>query len=100
MGYEGPGRVRMDLTDPRDGWPGIDLAGYTMQDYYDHVAGPGNVTIEGAVEGWVSVKHSQGYYGANNCNTGGHYGGAGVPPGQLAADAADGVQRRASHLLQ
>ena len=60
-----------------------------MQDYYDHVAGPGNVTIEGSVEGWVSVKHSQGYYGADNCYTGGHYGGAGVPPGQLAADAAD-----------
>lgn len=88
-GHEGPGRVRMDLTDPRDGKPGIDLTGYTMQDYYDKVAGVGNVTIKGSVEGWVSVPHSQGYYGADNCQTGGHYGGAGVPPGQLAADAAD-----------
>ena len=89
LGYEGVGRVRMDLTDPVDGKPGINLAGYTLQDYYDHVAGAGNVTIQGSVQGWVSVKHSQGYYGADNCQTGSHYGGAGVPPGALAVDAAD-----------
>ena len=70
FGYEGVGRVRTDLTDPYDGQAGINLAGYTVQDYYDHVAGPGNVTVKGTVRGWVRVDHSEGYYGADNCNTG------------------------------
>jgi immune inhibitor A len=89
FGYEGAGRVRMDMVDPYDGQPGINLAGYTMQDYYDHVAGKGNVTITGTVEGWVTVDHSEGWYGANNCETGSHYGGYKVPVAQLVIDALD-----------
>jgi immune inhibitor A len=87
FGYEGVGRVRSDLTDPYDGKPGINLAGYTVQDYYDHVAGAGNVTITGSVKGWVRVGHSEGYYGADNCSTGVVYGGGPVPIGQLVVDA-------------
>ncbi len=89
FGYEGAGRTRFDLTDPDDGQPGINLAGYTVQDYYDNVAGDGNVYITGTVEGWVTVPHSEGYYGANNCATGSVYGGAGVPVAQLVIDAID-----------
>ncbi len=89
FGYEGAGRVRFDLTDPDDGQPGINLAGYTMQDYYDHVAGEGNVYITGTVEGWVTVPHSEGYYGADICETESHGGGAGVPVAQLVIDAIE-----------
>lgn len=88
FGYEGAGRVRMDLIDPRDGLPGINAAGNTVQDYYDNVAGDGNVYITGTVEGWVTVPHSEGYYGADICETGGHGGGAGVPVAQVIVDAA------------
>ena len=63
------------LTDPRDGLPGINLAGYTVQDYYDHVAGAGNVILDGDTYGWVTVDHPEAYYGADTCD-GSHYGGA------------------------
>lgn len=86
FGYEGAGRTRFDLTDPYDGLPGIDLSGYTVQDYYDNVAGDGNVYITGTVEGWVTVPHSEAYYGAPGT---GHDGGAGVPVAQLVIDAVD-----------
>lgn len=89
FGYEGAGRTRLDLTDPDDGLPGIDLTGYTVQDYYDNVAGEGNIVITGTVEGWVTVDHSEGYYGADNCEAGSHGGGAGVPVAQLVIDAVD-----------
>jgi len=88
FGYEGVGRTRYDLTDPVDGHPGINLAGYTVQDYYDHMAGVGNVVVTGTVEGWVTVPHSEGYYGANDCESGDD-GGAGVPVGQLVVDAIE-----------
>jgi immune inhibitor A len=88
FGYEGAGRARMDLTDPDDGQPGINLAGLTVQDYYDNVAGDGNVYITGTVEGWVTVPHSEGYYGADNCATGSSGGGAGHPVATLVVDAA------------
>jgi len=88
FGYQGVGRVRYDLTDPVDGRPGINLAEYTVQDYYDHVAGDGNVLVTGTVEGWVTVPHSEGYYGANNCESGDD-GGVGVPVAQLVVDALD-----------
>lgn len=87
FGYEGAGRARVDLTDPDDGLPGIDLAGLTVQDYYDNVAGDGNVYITGTVEGWVTVNHSEGYYGADNCATGGNHGGLGHFAADLVADA-------------
>jgi len=70
FGYKGAGRVRMDLRDPRDHKKGINLKGVTVQDYYDHIAGKGNVLIKGAVEGWVTVDHSEAYYGASPCNKG------------------------------
>ena len=87
FGYEGAGRARYDLTDPDDGQPGINLAGLTVQDYYDNVAGDGNVYITGTVEGWVTVNHSEGWYGADNCATGAHGGGAGHPVAELVVDA-------------
>jgi immune inhibitor A len=85
FGREGVGRVRMDLTDPVDGQPGINLTGYTVQDYFDQVAGPGNVTFSGKVVGWVTVDHSQGYYGAPSPFL--PDGGGDVPVAQLVADA-------------
>jgi immune inhibitor A len=87
FGYEGAGRARFDLVDPVDGQPGINLAGYTVQDYYDHVAGDGNVAITGTVVGWVTVDHSEGYYGADHCASGNHQGGAGHTAADLVADA-------------
>ncbi len=88
FGYDGVGRVRMDLTDPVDGNPGINLAGYTVQDYYDKVSGGvGNVTLDGSVNGWVTVDHSEGYYGAPNCENYSDDGGAGVAVPQLIVDA-------------
>lgn len=89
FGYEGAGRARYDMTDPVDGQPGVNLAGYTVQDYYDHIAGMGNVHITGTVEGWVTVPHSEGYYGADNCWTGSSGGGAGTPVAQLVVDAVE-----------
>jgi immune inhibitor A len=84
-GYAGVGRIRANergvepdedvLVDPRDGLDGINLAGYTVQDYYDHQAGEDNVTLYGDSYGWVTVDHPEAYYGADNCN-GSHYGGA------------------------
>ncbi|KPL79904.1 hypothetical protein ADN01_13355 [Levilinea saccharolytica] len=67
FGYKGAGRVRMDLIDPRDGKPGINLKGVTVQDYYDKVAGKGNVKLSGKVVGWIQSDHSEAFYGADNC---------------------------------
>lgn len=74
FGYKGAGRVRMDLIDPRDGKPGINLKGVTVQDYYDKVAGKGNVKLSGKVVGWIESDHSEAFYGADNC-AGSHAGG-------------------------
>ncbi|HNT74128.1 MAG TPA: immune inhibitor A [Anaerolineae bacterium] len=87
FGYEGAGRTRFELTDPDDGLPGINLTGYTMQDYYDNVAGEGNVYITGTVAGWVTVPHSEGYYGADVCSVGGHQGGVGYYAADMIVDA-------------
>ncbi len=89
FGYEGIGRVRNNLTDPHDGLPGINLAGYTVQDYYDHVAGDGNVYITGTIDGWITLDHSEAYYGANQCGNPNSIGGGvpGVPMGQAVVDA-------------
>jgi immune inhibitor A len=65
-------RVRLDLTDPEDHLPGINLAGLSMRNYYEEVsdgqvqfdAGPAGVTA------WVPVPHSEGYYGASECTDG------------------------------
>lgn len=87
FGYHGVGRIRTDLTDPVDSLPGINLTGYTVQDYYDHMAGKGAVTLSGSVQGWVKVPHSEAYYGASNCAAGISDGGGPVPLGQLAVDS-------------
>jgi immune inhibitor A len=96
FGYDGVGRIRMDLTDPRDGLAGINLAGYTVQDYYDHVAGAGNVALHGNTYGWVTVDHPEAYYGADSCD-GSHYGGAyesdGVTPVPVAKLVKDAVEK-------
>jgi immune inhibitor A len=88
FGYQGVGRVRYDLTDPVDGQPGINVAGRTVQDYYDNVAGKGNVTITGTIDGWVTVNHSEGYYGAPKCNGSDNDSGI-APVGQIVLDALD-----------
>jgi immune inhibitor A len=65
-------RLRMDLTDPADGLPGIDIAGRTMATYFEEVAG-GRVTFDGGSQGvqaWVQVPHSMAYYAANACING------------------------------
>ncbi len=95
-GYDGVGRVRTgDLVDPRDGLPGINLSGFTVQDYYDHIVGEGYVNLSGNTFGWVSVDHPEAYYGADSCS-GSHYGGAyespvgpEVPVAKLVKDAVE-----------
>jgi M6 family metalloprotease-like protein len=89
FGYAGIGRVRPDMTDPTDKKPGINLAGYTVQDYYDHMAGAGNVAFSGFVKGWVTVEHSEGYYGSPNCANLKSDGGGPVPVAQLVVDTVD-----------
>lgn len=89
FGHQGVGRVRSDLTDPTDGKAGINLNGYTVQDYYDHMAGAGNVELGGTVEGWVTVDHSEGYYGAPNCAKDWDDGGGPATLAQLVVDALD-----------
>ncbi|MFZ2447320.1 MAG: M6 family metalloprotease domain-containing protein [Syntrophobacteraceae bacterium] len=86
FGYEGAGRVRTDLVDPGDKLPGIDLAGYTVQDYFDHMAGKDNVLFHGQIEGWISVDHSEAYYGADLC-TARHDAGGPATPFHLVVDA-------------
>ena len=87
FGHQGVGRVRMDLMDPEDHLPGINLAGYTVQDYFDQMAGAGNVLLDGSVQGWVTVSHSEGYYGAQGCSGSPHDGAGPATQAQLVADA-------------
>jgi immune inhibitor A len=65
-------RVRLDLTDPEDGKPGIDVSGASMRNYYDEVSG-GKVKFDAGPKGiiaWIQVPHSEGYYAANACLAG------------------------------
>ena len=87
FGHEGVGRVRLDLVDPDDRLPGINLAGYTVQDYFDQMAGVGNVLLEGSAQGWVTIPHSEGYYGAQGCSSTQHDGAGPGSRVQLVADA-------------
>lgn len=89
FGYQGVGRVRLDLQDPNDHQPGINLNGYTVQDYFDHMAGTGNVKLEGTVDGWVTVDHSEGYYGAQGCSSSKHDGAGPGTRAQLVIDALE-----------
>ena len=89
FGYQGAGRVRLDLKDPDDKQPGINLNGYTVQDYFDHMAGTGNVVLDGSVEGWVTVDHSEGYYGAQGCSSSKHDEAGPGSRAQLVVDAVN-----------
>ena len=59
-------RVRTDLTGP-DGKPGFDLSGYTMKNMYEEMS-KGAYTVTGAATPWVTVPHSEAYYGASTCS--------------------------------
>ncbi len=92
VGYTGVGRIRMDLTDPRDDLPGINLAGFTAQDYFDQMAGSNNVRLDAAIEGWIELPHCEAMYGAPNYPAGTPDGGAiingaNVPVSRLVTDA-------------
>ncbi len=60
-------RVRTDLKDPRDGKPGIDIAGYTMKNMYEEMS-KGAYTVSGEAIGWIKVPHSEAWYGAGACH--------------------------------
>ncbi|GAA4368981.1 immune inhibitor A domain-containing protein [Agromyces bauzanensis] len=91
-------RVRLDLTGP-DGQPGIDISGYTMKAMYEEMS-RGAYTVTGAATPWVTVPHSEAYYGASLCfqNEAGEYEAGAIQdmqghpdnplgPGQLPIDA-------------
>lgn len=72
-------RARMDLIDPRDGQPGIDIRGQTMANYFREVSA-GKIHFDtgaAGIQAWVKVPHSVGYYGANACR-GGNVSGGGL----------------------
>ena len=58
-------RVRTDLTGP-DGQPGIDISGYTMKNMYEEMS-KGAYTVDGAATPWITVPHSEAWYGASRC---------------------------------
>jgi len=58
-------RVRTDLTGP-DGQPGFDISGYTMKNMYEEMS-KGAYSVSGAATPWVTVPHSEGWYGASRC---------------------------------
>lgn len=58
-------RVRKDLVGP-DGKPGIDISGYTMKNMYEEMS-HGAYTVHGSATPWVTVPHSEAYYGASTC---------------------------------
>ncbi|WP_035907564.1 immune inhibitor A domain-containing protein [Knoellia subterranea] len=59
-------RVRPDLTGP-DGKPGIDISGYTMKNMYEEMS-KGAYTVGGEATPWITVPHSEAYYGATVCH--------------------------------
>ncbi|HKH07663.1 MAG TPA: immune inhibitor A domain-containing protein, partial [Agromyces sp.] len=59
-------RVRADLTGP-DGQPGIDISGYTMKSMYEEMS-RGAYSVAGSATPWVTVPHSEAYYGATVCS--------------------------------
>ncbi|WP_239313789.1 immune inhibitor A domain-containing protein [Plantactinospora mayteni] len=58
-------RVRTDLRGP-DGKRGIDLRGYTMRNMYLEMS-KGAYTVDGQATPWVTVPHSEAWYGADTC---------------------------------
>lgn len=59
-------RVRPDLTGP-DGKPGIDISGYTMKNMYEEMS-KNAYTVGGAATPWITVEHSEAWYGATRCH--------------------------------
>jgi immune inhibitor A len=59
-------RVRPDLTGP-DGKPGIDISGYTMKNMYEEMS-KGAYTVGGEATPWITVPHSEAWYGATRCH--------------------------------
>ena len=86
-------RVRKDLTGP-DGQPGFDISGFTMKNMYEEMS-KGAYTVAGAATPWITVPHSEAWYGASRCTNGvapapqamnGHPDNP-LGPGQLPIDA-------------
>jgi immune inhibitor A len=86
-------RVRKDLRDPK-GKRGFDISGYTMKNMYEEMS-KGAYTVTGAATPWVTVPHSEAWYGASRCTGGvapapqamnGHPDNP-LGPGQLPIDA-------------
>lgn len=59
-------RIRPDLRGP-DGRRGIDISGYTMKNMYEEMS-KGAYTVGGTATPWVTVDHSEAYYGATVCH--------------------------------
>lgn len=91
-------RVRTDLTGP-DGQPGFDISGYTMKTMYEEMSRDA-YTVTGEATPWITVPHSEAYYGASLCfqNEAGEYEAGAIQdmqghpdnplgPGQLPIDA-------------
>ena len=99
-------RVRTDLTG-LDGQPGFDISGHTMKKMYEEMS-RGAYSLSGEATAWVTVPHSEGYYGATVCHlnpeTGAYEAGPmqdmqGHPdnplgPGQLPIDAVAAVAQQ------
>src|SRR5262245_43505909 len=91
-------RVRTDLTGP-DGQPGFDISGSTMKNMYEEMS-KGAYTVTGAATPWIQVPHSEAWYAASVCSSGGA---AGIPqsmnghpdnpggPGTLGIDAVNAL---------
>jgi len=58
-------RVREDLRGP-DGKKGINLRGYTMHNMYLEMS-KNAYTVDGEATPWVTVPHSEAWYGADTC---------------------------------
>ncbi|MFR9776011.1 immune inhibitor A domain-containing protein [Micromonospora sp. MS34] len=58
-------RVRKDLTGP-DGQAGIDISGRTMHNMYLEMS-KGAYTVDGQASPWITVPHSEAWYGASRC---------------------------------
>ncbi|MGC1212126.1 MAG: immune inhibitor A domain-containing protein [Micromonospora sp.] len=58
-------RVRKDLTGP-DGKPGVDISGRTMHNMYLEMS-KGAYTVDGQASPWITVPHSEAWYGASRC---------------------------------
>ncbi|WP_157009310.1 immune inhibitor A domain-containing protein [Agromyces laixinhei] len=58
-------RVRKDLRGP-DHRRGIDISGYTMKNMYEEMS-HGAYTVTGEATPWITVPHSEAWYGASRC---------------------------------